>query len=144
MSNTDYVFASMFNLPEVALPFMNAVHAEELALVEQLRSALHDATDYALCDTLFNEWIQHTHEHFDREERLMLEYDFFATPCHQGEHQQALQQLLAVQQYWLRERDAQGIIGYISEWHAWLQNHISTMDFVTAQFLSQFPITVDA
>ena len=143
MSITVENFTDCTTLPEVALPFMNAVHCAELALVGQLLAALQNGTEHSACDALFAAWIQHTDEHFAREERFMQEYDFFATPCHQGEHQQALQQLLAVQQYWLKERDAAGIIGYISEWRDWLQNHIATMDFVTAQYLSQFPIAVE-
>ena len=136
-------FADCSTLPEVALPFMNKVHCEELALVGKLLSELHTQPNVALCDSLFAAWVQHTQEHFAREERLMQEHDFFAYPCHQGEHHQALQTLLAVQQYWLTERDTSSIIEYIDEWREWLQNHIATMDFVTAQYLSQFKLNVE-
>ena len=133
-------FADCHALPIVAVPFMNAVHCEELALVGKLLSELHTQPNVIVCDSLFATWIQHTQEHFAREERLMQEHDFFAYPCHQGEHQKALQELCAVHQYWLNERDTVGIIEYIGQWRNWLQEHISTMDFVTAQYLSQFDL----
>ena len=143
MNANDEYFADCARLPEIALPFMNQVHCEELALVAELAQALQHKATIEHCDALFMQWVQHTEEHFTREENLMREYDFFAFLCHQGEHQQALEELLAVQRYWQTERDSAGILDYIGQWRDWLQNHIATMDFVTAQYLSQFPLSVE-
>jgi hemerythrin len=129
-------------LPEVALPFMNTVHCAELSLVDRLRTALAQQGELPVIDGLLAEWVEHTREHFAREENLMREYNFFAAPCHQGEHEQALMELMGVQQQWLRERDPELLPAYISHWREWLQQHIASMDFVTAQFLSQFNINV--
>lgn len=130
-------------LPEVAMPFMNSVHCAELTLVGKLLAAVQSNAATATVDSLLAEWVEHTKAHFAREERLMTEYNFFATPCHQGEHERALLELLGVQQQWLRERDEALLPAYIQHWREWLQQHISTMDFVTAQFLSQFNLTVE-
>ncbi len=129
-------------LPEVAMTFMNTVHCAELSLVGKLLNALEQQAEWLVIDGLLAEWVEHTREHFAREERLMQEYNFFAAPCHQGEHEQALMELMGVQQQWLRERDPELLPAYIQHWREWLQQHIASMDFVTAQFLSQFRIEV--
>lgn len=130
-------------LPEVAMPFMNSVHCAELTLVGTLLAAVQEHAPTETIDTLLAEWVEHTKTHFAREERLMHEYDFFATPCHQGEHETALLELLGVQQQWLRERDYALLLAYIPHWREWLQQHISTMDFVTANFLSSLNVQVE-
>ncbi len=130
-------------LPSVAMPFMNTVHNAELALVSRLRASLENAAAPDIIDAQIAAWVEHTKAHFAREERLMQEYNFFATPCHQGEHETALLQLLGVQQQWLRERDTAMLQDYIQYWREWLQQHIGSMDFVTAQFLSQLNVQVE-
>ncbi|TXH77582.1 MAG: hypothetical protein E6Q85_02960 [Thiothrix sp.] len=127
------------NLPTVALAFMNEVHAEELALVQGLAANLEQGSD-AMISAQLAAWIEHTQAHFAREEFLMHDYQFFAYPMHQSEHRQALQQLKGVQQTWNEQADRALLGAYIHDWRAWLQQHIMTMDFVTAQFLSRFPI----
>lgn len=131
-------FADCSTLPEVALPFMNTVHCEELTLVAELVELLAEPAEAAELDDRIIAWVEHTEAHFTREERLMQEYNFFAYPMHQGEHEQALGQLREMQQQWLAKRDHNALNVYILQWRAWLQQHISTMDFVTAHYLSQF------
>lgn len=131
-------FADCGALPEVALPFMNTVHCEELTLVAELVELLTGQAEAAKLDDRIAAWVGHTEAHFDREERLMQEYNFFACPMHQGEHEQALGQLREMQQQWLAKRDYNALNVYILQWRTWLQQHISTMDFVTAHYLSQF------
>ena len=93
---------------------------------------------------LLDEWLEHTVAHFAREERLMLEYSFPPYPVHQGEHEQALETLRRVQSDWLNEKNRDALEQYIKyDWSRWLFNHISTMDMVTANFLSQFDVKVD-
>jgi hemerythrin len=136
-------FAECAELPQVAMPFMNTVHCEELALVGEL---LREMGSHAAPDAVtakLAEWVAHTEAHFARENRLMEQYGFFATPVHQMEHVQALEQLRAVQQQWLVLHDQAALLAYIQQWREWLQQHISTMDFVTAHFLSQFNIQVE-
>jgi hemerythrin len=143
MTNTEPYAADWDALPDVAMAFMNTVHRDELALVMRLLADLENAAAPASIDAQISAWVEHTRSHFAREERLMQEYDFFATPCHQGEHEQALLQLMGVQQQWLRERDTAMLLDYIQYWREWLQEHIRTMDFVTAQFLHQLNVKVE-
>ena len=128
------------NLPQVALDFMNAVHSEELHLVSTLLAQLEEEGNEPQISQQLAEWIQHTQDHFGRENFLMQEYDFFAYPMHSAEHAQALQQLLAVQEAWNGLADRKALGRYLQTWRQWLQQHIASMDFVTAQFLSRFPL----
>ena len=131
-------------LPQVAMPFMNDVHCEELALVARLLTQLQDHAPIEDINSLLIEWLAHTEVHFAREERLMEEYRFPPYPIHKMEHQKALESLKSSQQLWLDSHNYAALERYIKqEWRVWLQQHISTMDTVTANFFSQFDIQVD-
>jgi hemerythrin len=131
------------HLPQVALAFMNSVHSEELTLVSDLLTQLDGENNKTEISTQLSAWLAHTQAHFERENFLMQSYHFFAYPMHSSEHVQALQQLSAVQVAWEETADREALRGYIQTWRQWLQQHIASMDFVTAQFLSQFPIPND-
>lgn len=141
--SVDRLDVSLAHLPQVALEFMNSVHGEELALVSTLLAQLDEQGNEPDISRQLAAWISHTQAHFERENFLMQAYHFFAYPMHSAEHIQALQQLQAVQANWEDTTDRKALRGYIQAWRQWLQQHISTMDFVTAQFLSQFPIPND-
>jgi len=131
-------------LPQVALDFMNTVHCEEVLLVQCLLQALESNLENAKIDSLLNEWVAHTVAHFAREERLMEEYRFPPFGIHQHEHELAMEALLGAQSNWLTIRDGSALEAYIEhDWRTWLNQHISTMDMVTARFLAQFDIQVD-
>ena len=131
-------------LPQVALDFMNTVHCEELLITQRLYEALKVEQGDEQIDTLLQAWVEHTVAHFAREERLMLAHGFPPYPVHQGEHELALETLRKVQSDWLSGRNRAELEQYIKyDWSRWLFNHISTMDMVTANFLSQFDIQID-
>ena len=131
-------------LPEVAMTFMNTVHCDELALVGNLRNKLINGAAVEEIDDSLKAWLDHTEAHFSREEGLMETYRFPPYLIHQREHQQALGALRFAQEKWLSTRDVATLLSYIQlDWRNWLQKHISTMDLVTARFLSQFDIEVE-
>ena len=131
-------------LPQVAMPFMNTVHCEELTLVAKLLAKLQARAAVEDIDALVGQWLSHTEEHFAREERLMEEYRFPPYPVHKMEHTKALENLNTRIQQWSASHDYDALERYIQEdWRAWLQHHISTMDRVTANFFSQFDIEVE-
>lgn len=136
-------FSDCSTLPEVALPFMNTVHCEELALVGELLKQLNSKAAPEVIDQQMAAWLEHTEAHFAREEGLMAEYNFFAYSPHQMEHEQALQELRTVQQQWQEDRNYESLSSYIVNWRVWLEQHVGSMDFVTAHFLSQFDIKVE-
>lgn len=132
-------------IPQVALDFMNTVHCEELTLVQAISGLIDtDDPDNNKISELLEEWVTHTQQHFERENRYMQEYMFPAYPVHSNEHTAALEQLRGIQQQWNRIHDLESLKQYVQlVWPAWFKNHISTMDFITAQFLSQFDFEVE-
>lgn len=128
-------------MPEVAREDMNAVHAEEIELVNRL-GALVDAvaagaaTPQQLTEAL-HEWRVHTQAHFDNEHRIMEESGFPAYPVHRAEHERVLAQLDALIEAWEQTQEIEPVRAFLFEtWPAWFDNHVNTMDFATAHFAS--------
>jgi hemerythrin len=68
----------------------------------------------------------------------MQEYGFPAYPVHSGEHEQVLNLLQGLQQGWLQQRSLQPLADFLfTQWLSWFDNHVETMDRVTADFLQQ-------
>jgi len=130
-------------LPQIEMEFMNIVHCEELHLVGQLAEMLENSVPESEIDEALANWVAHTREHFEREEVLMHEYRFPPYPIHKREHEQALQSLLDVQLNWMDNHDAAALLSYIKQdWRNWLQQHILSMDRVTAHFFKQMGVEV--
>lgn len=133
------------SMPKVAMPFMNNVHCEELTIVNRL-DALLSTTEISEIEisTCLKEWVAHTETHFARENRLMEEYRFPAYQIHLGEHERAYQYLLEVQKSWEENHDTEILNTYVKEtWPIWFEQHLNTMDAITAKFLSQFNIEIE-
>lgn len=107
-------------------------HAETVTLWAAAAAA--EGAAFAAAFELFT---QHLVDHFAREEALMKETNFFASSCHAGEHARVLNECarqveaakagrLMFAQAYLREQIPD-----------WFQNHLATMDSVTANHIRQ-------
>lgn len=68
----------------------------------------------------------------------MIEHSFPPYPVHRSVHDEALELLAAHRQQWKESRDIGALVQYVQKtWPDWYVQHISSMDFITAQFLSQ-------
>lgn len=142
--HVDSKYNGFDELPQVAMPFMNAVHQEELQLVNELLIQLNSNAPAGKIDSILSTWIKHTIEHFEREENLMQAYSFPPYPVHKMEHEQVRETMTIVQQNWLDTRDTEALMQYIEQdWRPWLQHHILTMDRVTAEYLRRFDIQIE-
>lgn len=136
------------NVPQVAMDFMNKVHCEELEIADKLSDIVKESISlgevHSEIDTYLESWIKHTVSHFERENNLMKEYKFPAYIMHSQEHEQALRNMKIVEINWKKNRDLKELDSFInSNWRPWFGQHISTMDTMTARFLSQFNISVE-
>lgn len=129
-------------IPRVALDFQNEDHQAEGRMLNDVADALEryrdgsEGQDAVLAQ--LEALVEHTREHFERENRLMREQGFPAFPVHRAEHTRVLAEM---------EREAflfreQGDPGRLSRYVtsvvvSWFVNHIRTMDAVTAQFAAQ-------
>jgi hemerythrin-like metal-binding protein len=117
--------------PTLALdmPLMDETHEEFIAL-------LGDAVQ-ASDDTLLSRWaalIDHTQEHFDREDQWMLDTGFASGNCHATQHSVILQVM--------REGGKRGLLGELDlvrqmahELGLWFASHVQSMDAALALHL---------
>jgi hemerythrin len=126
-------------IPELPIAFMNADHAREVSLVNDLEGALtaHARGERPVDDILERLSILavHTRMHFLREESMMREARFPAYPVHKAEHDRVLAEMDAEARAFRERHDPARLRRYLFEaLPAWFVNHIRTMDVVTAQF----------
>jgi hemerythrin len=128
-------------LPDLPVAFMNADHARELRLVNDVEAALgsHVRGEETLEHVVerLSLLAVHTREHFLREEAMMREARFPAYPVHRAEHDRFLAEMDAEVRA-LRERgEGARLARYLSEkLPAWFVNHVRTLDLVTARFVA--------
>ena len=125
-------------IPQVALPFMNDDHREEARLLNEAIDAAPapregkkpvEAVLHA-----FEALLQHTQEHFGREEEAMRQVGFPPYPMHKGEHDRVIDEMEAEETHFRETGDTGRLLAYLSEAvPAWFVSHIQSMDAVTAQ-----------
>ncbi|NPA55522.1 MAG: hemerythrin family protein [Epsilonproteobacteria bacterium] len=115
---------------KVAYDPMNRIHEEEIRLLHKLLDTIRNNGDIQTDFQLFFDDVQN---HFAFEEDLMQKYNFFAQIPHKMEHNKIIKELQNIQQTKLHDRK------FLEEYFThhfipWLENHIQTMDTVTAGF----------
>ena len=128
-------------IPQVDMDFMNEVHKEDIDIINTIFEHIlkYDESEEstAAIDNLYQQWIEHTVNHFHNEEIKMQEMRFPPYLAHKGEHDRALQEMRDLFNTWQQSRDIKTLkIYFIEILPAWLYNHISTMDTVTARFFA--------
>ena len=128
-------------IPRVALAFQNEDHETEGHLLNAVAEALDryrrgdEGQDAVLAP--LEALVEHTREHFDRENRVMQEQGFPAYPVHQGEHSRVLSQMEREAFAFREQGDTDRLWRYVSSVvPEWFVTHIQTMDAVTAQFVT--------
>jgi hemerythrin len=123
-------------LKRVAFEPMNEVHDKEAEVLEKLLDKLNSNQNYA---NELEEFIKDVENHFSFEEKLMDKYNFFAKIPHKMEHDRILNEL-----YQLRSLSKDEVKRYFDEhFLSWLDNHIATMDTVTAGFFNMVNAKAD-
>ncbi|VAW62840.1 hypothetical protein MNBD_GAMMA11-1721 [hydrothermal vent metagenome] len=142
MSQYELPVLLVSDMPHVAFGSMNDTHSEEIELVNQLGEVLilgmRDNQFYDDISEKLEEWIEHAREHFSKEDQLMENCGFPALKVHSEEHQRVLEKMEALNQQWLDEHSIEPLAEYVfNEWVGWFDNHVNTMDMMTAQYLGQ-------
>ncbi len=137
-------FIDASQVPELPLAFMNADHAQEVQLLEDLGDALTaHRTDPSQLDAVLERLsllAVHTREHFLREEQVMRETGFPAYGMHKGEHDRVLAEMDLEARRFREGGDPDRLWTYLFKTvPAWFVHHIRTMDRVTAEFVSSHP-----
>lgn len=128
-------------LPLVDMEFMNEVHKEDVEIINDLFEAIlsyertPDDTSMKSVDTIYQKWYDHTVAHFEGEEIKMREMGFPPYAMHKNEHDRVLAFMQELFTSWKQTREVKPLkIFLIEELPQWLQQHILTMDTVTARF----------
>ncbi|WP_321311770.1 hemerythrin family protein [Halarcobacter sp.] len=130
------------NLPLVSMEFMNEVHFEDIAIINELYELIIqyeenvNINNEEKVNTKYMQWYNHTVKHFEREEIQMIEKGFPPYHMHKAEHENALNLMNQIFKKWEETKDIKILKQYLTEdLPKWLINHIQTMDTVTAMFL---------
>jgi hemerythrin len=127
-------------MPEVVLASMNQVHLEEIVLInrlgERVIQAIEGKRDREALNHLVVQWVEHTRTHFEGENRLMETYAFPPYPMHRAEHDKLLARIEILKDEWMRDQELAQLANFIFvEWLAWFDQHVKSMDRITAEFL---------
>ena len=129
-------------VPVITHDAMHQTHLEEIVLINGLgysiEQFINGQIDKDIVTEKLKEWVEHTRQHFAEENRLMEEFDFPAYLMHRAEHDRVLSLIESLHNIWLNGGSIEPLADFIFlEWPTWFDNHVDTMDLVTAQFLSQ-------
>jgi len=120
---------------------MNQTHLEDVDIINELYENIIEYKNNSSKENeenltkKYQEWTNHTIEHFKAEEIMMEEKKFPPYSVHKSEHKYALNRMNEVFNQWLDTKDISIVKIYIEEeLLSWLTNHIQTMDTVTAMF----------
>lgn len=121
----------------VAFEPMNEIHNRELHYVNSLYDAIINGKDV---EKAYEEFLNDVKEHFAFEEKLMEKYNFFAIVPHKMEHERILNELTELKS---RLNDTEYLKDYLTKaFIPWLENHINTIDTVTAGFFKMVNATM--
>jgi hemerythrin len=122
---------------------MNNTHFDELVMVQKLgrlistyqKSIAASKYDTQQITQEFENWIEHSHDHFSQENALMREVEFPMYQIHSTEHERVLAEIQFVYATWKNTGDIETLANYVFfTWPTWFITHINTMDLITAQF----------
>jgi hemerythrin len=136
MSSTRIVLTAEA-VPHVALDFMNNTHFEELDMVKSLGELIthYQQSDNDTLSHALKAWFEHTQAHFSRENELMVDIQFPMYPMHSGEHARVLEEMESIVISWNKNYDIALLSEYVfTAWPHWFEQHVNSMDMVTAQF----------
>ncbi len=123
------------DLPQVANVLMNAIHEEEIEIINELHEAcLREDKDKV--ESLLRFLLEHMEDHFSTEEEMMREADFFAYPMHKAEHDSMREELKLLWERWEKGKNPRDVGGFIEgRLIHWLLLHIARWDAITALHL---------
>lgn len=133
MAFSDYPLVEQDFMNRDHTEFVECVNALEQALIEQGKQADSESVEKAMMALL-----AHTRGHFSREEVAMQQISFPAYSVHKAEHDRVLALLESRLGQFRQKKDFSGLMDFaLEDLPAWFHHHLTTMDTVTAQFISR-------
>lgn len=120
--------------PLLATEFMNQEHAEFAIMVNQLEQGLQEGKRM---EAAMEALVEHVKDHFAHEEQEMQAVGFPPYPVHKGEHDRVIALFEQQLSYYREALDNEPLLSFIqTDVPAWFEQHLNTMDMVTARFLA--------
>ena len=124
-------------ISQVKFEPMNEIHNNEVKVLNELLYAIKNKEDI---ESKFNVFLDDVKYHFNFEQELMEKHNFFAKIPHKMEHDRIINELLEIQKTELNNPD---LLEYFEiHFIPWLENHINTMDTVTAGYFDMIGLEV--
>ena len=125
----------------VEVESMNAIHHEEADMINELDELMRGYAEGhvgdADLDARLDEFLRHMTAHFRGEEVQMEAINFPPYPIHKSEHDYQIGKAGQIIEAWKQSRDLEPLADYLrNELPQWLDQHIATMDKVTAHFFA--------
>jgi len=125
------------DLSLIANDEINAIHLEEVELLNALILLVNGGEDSEAITTTFQTFIDHMQAHFAYEEGLMKGSGYGMFSIHQAEHYKVLNEARYNFMDWNSAKDIQRLREYFSEdLVAWYDQHVDAMDKPMAEFLN--------
>jgi len=131
---------SSTDVPKLGVEFMDRDHADFVALVDEVRELLQSPSEDRVeaLDHAVRSILKHSEEHFAREEEAMVAVGFPPYPVHKAEHERVLNRLRQILEQWQTSRDGALLTEFVEgELLDWFDQHLKTMDRVTAAFIAR-------
>jgi hemerythrin len=117
--------------------FMNEDHREFADMLGNIEREVADSS-HEIVDQSVHQLIEHTREHFERENEAMEALNHFPPyETHKGEHDRVIQGLQLMLDSWKETRDREQLKAGLANLWAWFDIHLETMDTVTAHFIAR-------
>lgn len=120
---------------------MQETHEAEIKILNEIdklaTTYIIEKSDTSELEAKLDEYIEHVHEHFANEERLMLKYNFPSYDMHKTAHDMFLLDLDYAVKQWKEHGDINKIINFIYKSPEWIVLHINTVDTPTATYIAE-------
>jgi len=123
-------------ISKVAYEPMNQIHENEVKVLNELLEAIENNQNIKEKFELFLDDVKN---HFNFEQNLMEKYNFFAKLPHKMEHDRIVRELEEIKRSRLDDIDFLKEYFY-KHFIPWLDNHIKTMDTVTAGYFDMINV----
>lgn len=106
---------------------LDSQHKKLIAIINELHTAMKVARVNEIMQTIFDELIWYTKEHFRTEEQIMLKFNYPGFNEHKEEHERLTEQVLKLQKNY---KDGETLITMetMNFLKSWLINHIEGTD----------------
>jgi hemerythrin len=106
---------------------LDSQHKKLIAIINELHTAMKVSRGNEIMQTIFDELIWYTKEHFRTEEQIMLKFNYPAFNKHKEEHEKLTEQVLKLQKSY-KDRKIIITMETMNFLKDWLINHIECTD----------------